>query len=50
MDRAKSSQDGQYPKIHFFNTFFYETLNKSGYEKVRKWSKKVNSFLFFSFF
>ncbi|KAI8612855.1 hypothetical protein BC830DRAFT_1161778 [Chytriomyces sp. MP71] len=42
MDRAKRNPD-QYPKIHFFNTFFYETLKK-GYAGVRRWTKKFDLF------
>ncbi|TPX34336.1 hypothetical protein SmJEL517_g02941 [Synchytrium microbalum] len=40
MDRSKQSI-GKLPKIHFYNSFFYEFLERSGYEKVKKWSKKV---------
>lgn len=40
MDRARCFPD-RYPKIHVFNTFFYEKLSTKGYSAVRRWSKKV---------
>ncbi|KAJ3276854.1 hypothetical protein HDV01_002909 [Terramyces sp. JEL0728] len=42
MDRAK--KDAKYPKIHIFNTFFYENLSTKGYSSVRRWSKKFDVF------
>lgn len=42
MDRAK--KDSGYPKIHIFNTFFYENLNNKGYSSVRRWTKKFDIF------
>ncbi|ORY30691.1 cysteine proteinase [Rhizoclosmatium globosum] len=43
MDRAQRHPD-QYPKIHFFNTFFYTTLCQQGYDRVRRWTKKFDLF------
>jgi sentrin-specific protease 1 len=40
MTRANENTE-LYPKIHVFNTFFYEKL-KGGYQGVRRWSKKVH--------
>jgi len=37
----KNPQD--YPKCHFFNSFFYPLLQK-GYARVAKWTKKVDIF------
>jgi len=37
----KNPQD--YPKCHFFNSFFYPLLQK-GYSRVAKWTKKVDIF------
>ena len=28
--------------MHFFNSFFYPKLLKTGYSGVRRWTKKVN--------
>ncbi|RKP05940.1 hypothetical protein THASP1DRAFT_35243 [Thamnocephalis sphaerospora] len=42
MDRANKEQGR--PSIHCFNTFFYPTLRDSGYQKVRRWTKKVDLF------
>ena len=41
MDRCKRKAD-QYPDVHFFNSFFYSTLAKDGYDRVRRWTKKVS--------
>jgi len=30
-----------YPCVHMFNTFFYSTLQRSGYAGVRSWTRKV---------
>ena len=30
-----------FPKVHVFSTFFYKTLSENGYEKVKRWTKKV---------
>jgi sentrin-specific protease 1 len=37
----RSEKEEGWPKIHCFNTFFYPTLRDSGYQKVRRWTKKV---------
>ncbi|KAJ3351336.1 SUMO1 sentrin specific peptidase 1 [Entophlyctis luteolus] len=42
MERSKRSQ--KYPKIHYFNTFFYTTLLEHGYDRVRRWTKKFDLF------
>ncbi|KAJ2999980.1 SUMO1 sentrin specific peptidase 1 [Globomyces sp. JEL0801] len=43
MQRAKENPT-LYPKIHVFNTFFYEKLRTNGYKAVRRWSKKFDIF------
>ncbi|KAL2917262.1 hypothetical protein HK105_203327 [Polyrhizophydium stewartii] len=43
MKRAKQAQD-KFPRIHVFNTFFYEQLRTRGYSSVRRWTKKVDLF------
>ncbi|TPX78554.1 hypothetical protein CcCBS67573_g00139 [Chytriomyces confervae] len=43
MERTKN-EPSKYPKIHFFNTFFYSTLKDQGYKSVRRWSKKFDIF------
>ncbi|KAG0325684.1 Smt3-specific protease [Dissophora globulifera] len=32
------------PQVHVFSTFFYKTLSENGYDKVKRWTKKVNLF------
>ncbi|KAI9349582.1 hypothetical protein BDR26DRAFT_852393 [Obelidium mucronatum] len=44
MERSQRNPRGEYPKIHFFNTFFYSTLQKSGYNSIKRWSKKFDIF------
>ena len=34
----------EFADVHVYNTFFYDTLSKFGYNKVRKWSKKFDTF------
>ena len=34
------------PKIHIFNTFFYQLLSTRGYTSVRRWTKKAKVNLF----
>ncbi|KAF9210118.1 SUMO1 sentrin specific peptidase 1 [Haplosporangium sp. Z 27] len=41
---ARSKESTTLPKIHVFSTFFYKTLSENGYEKVRRWTKKVKIF------
>ncbi|KAI8602530.1 hypothetical protein EDD21DRAFT_352671 [Dissophora ornata] len=42
---ARSNDPGStFPKVHVFSTFFYKTLSENGYEKVKRWTKKVNLF------
>lgn len=38
-DRAKSGP--KYPKVYMHNTHFYSTLSSSGYDKVRRWTKRA---------
>jgi len=40
MVRSKNSTE--LPKVHVFSTFFYKSLSEVGYDKVRRWTKKVN--------
>ncbi|KAJ3409467.1 SUMO1 sentrin specific peptidase 1 [Chytridiales sp. JEL 0842] len=42
MERSKTGE--KYPRIHFFNTFFLAILKKSGYNSVRRWTKKTDLF------
>ncbi|KAJ2546928.1 hypothetical protein EV175_005419 [Coemansia sp. RSA 1933] len=32
------------PKVHAFNTFFYSTLEKGGYARVRRWTRRIALF------
>ena len=34
------------PKVHVFNTFFYQLLSTKGYSSVRRWTKKAKVNLF----
>lgn len=43
--RAEKKPD-KYPKVHCFNTFLYEQLQKKGYSSVRRWTKKIDIFDF----
>ncbi|CCJ30538.1 unnamed protein product [Pneumocystis jirovecii] len=38
-ERAKASPEG--PKVYAFNTFFYTTLEKKGYQGVQRWTKRA---------
>ncbi|KAK5582421.1 hypothetical protein RB653_004006 [Dictyostelium firmibasis] len=44
----KKNSGGDFPKCHFFNTFFYPKLcndnHTYNYEKVRRWTARVNLF------
>lgn len=40
----KRSSKGKRPKVHSFNTFFYPKLQSSGYDGVRRWTRKVDIF------
>jgi sentrin-specific protease 1 len=44
MDRAATSTSDTLPSIHCFNTFFCSTLRDQGYDKVKRWTKKVDIF------
>lgn len=37
---------GALPKVHVFNTFFYQLLSTKGYSSVRRWTKKAKVNLF----
>lgn len=39
---ARSKESTTLPKVHVFSTFFYKTLSENGYDKVRRWTKKVS--------
>ncbi|KAI8090220.1 Senp1 mutant in complex with sumo-1 [Gilbertella persicaria] len=41
-DRASKADN--LPQIHCFNTFFCSTLRDQGYNKVRRWTKRVDIF------
>ncbi|KAF9183152.1 SUMO1 sentrin specific peptidase 1 [Haplosporangium sp. Z 767] len=41
---ARSKEMTSLPKVHVFSTFFYKTLSENGYDKVRRWTKKVKLF------
>ncbi|KAL7747467.1 hypothetical protein RI367_007223 [Sorochytrium milnesiophthora] len=43
MQRAAQNPD-KYPDLHYFNSFFYSSLRDQGYQKVRRWTKKVDIF------
>jgi sentrin-specific protease 1 len=30
-----------YPKVHAYNTFFFQRLSSGGHAAVKKWTKKV---------
>lgn len=42
MDR--NSKDPSLPKVFVFNTFFFPMLLDKGYERVKKWTRKVDIF------
>ncbi|CAO3600115.1 unnamed protein product [Absidia cylindrospora] len=44
MDRATSSRSDSLPSVHCYNTFFCSTLRDQGYDKVKRWTKKVDIF------
>lgn len=39
-DRAATTES--LPKIHCFNTFFCSTLRDQGFDKVKRWTKRVS--------
>ncbi|KAI8929794.1 hypothetical protein BC831DRAFT_442081 [Entophlyctis helioformis] len=43
MRRANESPD-LFPKIHIFNTFFYEKLRTQGFNSVRRWTRRIDLF------
>ncbi|CAB0005740.1 unnamed protein product [Nesidiocoris tenuis] len=44
MIAERSQNNSKYPKVYAFNTFFYSTLSSSGYQRVRRFTKKVDIF------
>ncbi|ORX51294.1 cysteine proteinase, partial [Hesseltinella vesiculosa] len=40
----RSNKSSAFPSIHCFNTFFCSTLRDQGYDKVRRWTKRVDIF------
>jgi len=43
VDRSEKSE-GALPKVYTFNTFFYPTLVKDGYARLKRWTRKVDLF------
>jgi len=43
VDRSEKSE-GALPKVYTFNTFFYPTLIKDGYARLKRWTRKVDLF------
>ncbi|CAD5210504.1 unnamed protein product [Bursaphelenchus okinawaensis] len=41
-ERSKTSKI--YPKVYCFNTFFFPTLCRRGYDGIKRWTKNVNIF------
>lgn len=41
IERGKNDN---YPNVHAFNTFFYPKLMKTGFQSVRRWTKKFDIF------
>jgi hypothetical protein len=40
----KRADDEKKHKLYFFNSFFYEKLSHEGYEKVQRWTRRVDVF------
>ncbi|KAJ3444038.1 deneddylase 1 isoform c-related [Anaeramoeba flamelloides] len=40
----RSQRIKSYPKIYCFNSFFYESYSKNGYQRVRRYTRKVDLF------
>lgn len=43
VDRSEKSE-GNLPKVYTFNTFFYPTLIKDGYSRLKRWTRKIDLF------
>jgi len=43
VDRSEKSE-GALPKVYTFNTFFYPTLIKDGYSRLKRWTRRVDLF------
>jgi len=43
VDRSEKSE-GALPKAYTFNTFFYPTLIKDGYARLKRWTRRVDLF------
>ncbi|KAK8752270.1 hypothetical protein OTU49_017496 [Cherax quadricarinatus] len=41
MERGKNDN---YPNVYAFNTFFYPKLMKTGFQTVKRWTKKIDTF------
>ncbi|XP_045614294.2 LOW QUALITY PROTEIN: sentrin-specific protease 1 [Procambarus clarkii] len=41
MERGKNDN---FPNVHAFNTFFYPKLMKTGFQTVKRWTKKIDIF------
>ena len=41
LDRATNKKDENLLDIYCFNTFFCSTLRESGFNKVKRWTKRV---------
>ncbi|XP_071482482.1 uncharacterized protein [Diadema antillarum] len=42
MERSNTREE--YPTLHYFNTFFYPKLVNSGYNSIRRWTKRTDIF------
>ena len=42
--KSRSESDGNLPKVHVFNTFFYPKIMKTGHAGVKRWTRKVDIF------
>uniref|UniRef100_A0A8D8W1N8 Sentrin-specific protease 1 n=1 Tax=Cacopsylla melanoneura TaxID=428564 RepID=A0A8D8W1N8_9HEMI len=44
MERSKAGLESSLPKVYGFNTFFHSALAENGYNRVRRWTKKIDLF------
>ena len=42
----RSKEKSNYPRLHIFNTFFYPKLKSSGYDSIKRWTRKVDIFAY----
>lgn len=40
----RSKENSNLPRLHIFNTFFYPKLKSSGYDSVKRWTRKIDIF------